>query len=235
MLVGACGLCWMGLASDLRAETDEAAAVAESVQAAEKTTEAAAEVVKDAAQAVDAVSQDLSAEAMAQAMAEWARTATPNEHHARLEESVGTWDVDSKYWMAPGTPPQETTAESTIESILGGRYILEHYTGSVHMPGMEPQPFNGMGLFGYDVAKEQYVGVWADTMSTAPMMTTGQYDESTRTITLSCEFDCPMQGPSTMKMTHKQVGPDRFIVTGYQTPQGGEEAKVMELTYNRRY
>jgi hypothetical protein len=235
MLVGVCGICWLGLASDLRAEKSEAAAVAESVQAAEKTAENAAEAVKDAAQAVDAVGQEFSADAMAKAMAEFARNATPNEHHQRLAESVGTWDVASKFWMAPDMPPQETKAQSIIEPILGGRYIQEQYTGTVQMPGMEPQPFTGMGIFGYDVAKEQYVGIWADTMSTAPMMTTGQYDESTKTITLSCEFDCPMQGPSTMKMTHTKVSPNEFIVTGYQTPQGGEETKVMELTYTRRY
>jgi hypothetical protein len=177
----------------------------------------------------------MDADAMAKAMAEFARISMPNEHHERLAESVGTWDVASKFWMAPGMPPQETKAESIIEPILGGRYIQEQYTGTVQMPGMEPQSFTGMGIFGYDVAKEQYVGIWADTMSTAPMMTAGQYDQATKTITLSCEFDCPMQGPSTMKMTHTKVSPNEFIVTGYQTPQGGEETKIMELTYTRRY
>ncbi|MEZ6192150.1 MAG: DUF1579 domain-containing protein [Phycisphaerales bacterium] len=212
LAAGFCGLCGLGLSLSVYAEQ-------------------AAEAPAQSAENVHAMDTD----AMAQAMAEFARISMPNEHHERLAESVGTWDVASRFWMAPGMPPQETTGESVIEPILGGRYIQEQYNGTVQMPGMEPQPFQGMGVFGYDVAKEQYVGIWTDTMSTAPMVTAGQYDESTKTITLSCEFDCPMQGPSTMKMTHTQVSPNEFIVTGYQTPQGGEEAKVMELTYKRRY
>lgn len=237
MLAGVCGLCWVGLTADVRAETTQAsaAAVAESVQTTEATTEAAAEVVGQAIEKVQAASDELGADAMAQAMAEWMKIASPNENHAKLEPLVGTWDATTHFWMAPGMPPETSTGTSEIKSILDGRFIQENYEGTMQMPGAEPMPFKGMGIIGYDNAKEEYTGIWADTMATMIISSTGRFDDSTKTLTLKSHFDCPMDGPSAMRMTYTVVSPDELKLEGFKTAEGKEEAKVMEVIYKRRY
>ncbi len=166
-------------------------------------------------------------------MAEWMANSMPSEHHAKLDGFVGRWDVTTRHWMAPGMPPQTNTGTSEIKWVLGGRFIQENFASAFQMPGAEPQPFEGMGITGYDNAKGEYVGTWSDTMSTAVAASVGQFDDSTQTLTLNSNFDCPMAGPCDMRMTIAVVGPDEVLVEAFKTPQGKEESKFMEITYNR--
>ncbi|MCP4144515.1 MAG: DUF1579 domain-containing protein, partial [bacterium] len=51
------------------------------------------------------------------------------EHHKQLERT-GTWDVQSKMWMAPGMEPMEATGVSVCEAVMGGRYVIDRYTSN---------------------------------------------------------------------------------------------------------
>lgn len=256
-LVAVCGLCLMGYTAGVSGETKDAATtaaaeVSASAEAAEKTSEAAAEVVDQAVKTVEKMGQEMggaaktttageaagemmNSDAYAQAMADWMKVANPDENHAKLEPLVGSWDVTTHFWMAPGMPPETSTGVSEIKSILDGRFIQENFEGTMQMPGMEPMPFKGMGLIGYDIAKGEYTGIWADTMATMMINSTGQFDDSTKTLTLKSHFDCPMDGPSDMRMTYTIVSPDELKLEGFKTVEGQEEVKAMEVIYKRRY
>jgi uncharacterized protein DUF1579 len=229
-------------ASDAAQVVDEAA---QSVDEATQTVKGIGEelgVAGQAAEAVDtgaAATQPDSADQagqpdQAEMMAKWMELSTPSEHHAKLEAFVGSWDVTTKFWMAPGAPPQVNTGTSEIKWILGGRFIQEDFQSTMQMPGAEPQAFQGVGITGYDNAKGQYTGTWADTMSTTALSSVGQFDDSTQTLSLSSSFDCPMAGPCDMRMTIRAVGPDEVLLQGFKTAKGQEEARYMEITYKRR-
>ncbi len=233
---------------------DEAATAQASADAAAKTVDAAAESVEEAVETVQGIGDELGmkdnaaatqpaeGEAaggqmdpdMAAAMAEWMADANPSEHHAKLDAMAGNWDVTTQYWVAPGAPPQVSTGSSKLKWILDGRYIIEKFTGSFQMPGMEPQPFQGFGMTGYDNAKGEYISTWSDTMSTTMLVSVGQFDDSSQTLTLHSNFDCPMDGPSTWRMSHTVVGPDELLMQAYKSSEGKEETKVMEITYKRQ-
>ena len=238
--------------ADAAASTVDAAAdsVQEAVETVQEigeelgiTDEVAATQVEAATQPAEATTQPAEAQAdvavdggdpMAAAMAEWMANANPGEHHAKLDALVGNWDVTTHYWMAPGAPPQVSDGTSKIKWVLEGRYIIEKFTGSFQMPGMESQAFQGIGFTGYDNAKGEYISTWSDTMSTSMLSSVGQFDDSTQTLTLTSHFDCPMDGPSVYRMTHTIVGPDELNMQAFKTPQGSEEAKVMEIIYKRQ-
>jgi len=225
MCAGIFGVCWMGMATHAVAEAEEAAASAVAT-ATEEAAEATAEAGEEAATCeVD----------MAEAMAKFAELTTPGEHHTKLDAFVGSWDITMSSWMMPGAPPQVSTGTSEIAWILDGRYQSEHFQGTAHMPGMEPQPYSGFGLRGYDNAKGEYTGLWADSMSTAAAHFVGQYDDETKTLTSTCAYDCPIQGPTSMRMTTTVISPDEFQVTGFTIVEGQEETKSMEIVYKRRY
>jgi hypothetical protein len=144
---------------------------------------------------------------------------------------VGVWDAKAKFWMAPGAPPAESTGVMTNTAVLDGRFIHEEYHSADTM-GMS---FHGVGFFGYDNIKKQFIGVWMDSMSTGVMVSQGTYDPAAKTFTLTSEVEDPIQGG---KYTEKQVvriiDQDHTSYEMYRVAAGGQEIKEGELTYTRR-
>lgn len=106
-------------------------------------------------------------------MAAMAKIATPDEHHAKLGKSVGNWKAKTSFIMDPSAPPQEGEGTMRVQWILGGRYIMSEF--KMDFMG---QPFEGLGINGYDIAHSKYVGTWMDTMSTKITYLEGDEDES---------------------------------------------------------
>jgi Protein of unknown function (DUF1579) len=217
------------MGEELGAAVATVATAGEDVDMAEAT-----EAVELAEAAADEVHAESAQGSMQEMMANWMRIATPGEQHTKLDPFVGQWDVTTRMWFAPGMPPMVSKGTSEIIWVLDGRFIQENFKGQMQMPGAEPQAFEGLGLTGYDIAKAQYIGSWADTMSTASITSSGQFDEATQKLTMSGQFDCPMDGPSKMRMVVGMVNSDEFLLEAYKTVQGQEEAKSMEITYTRK-
>jgi hypothetical protein len=165
--------------------------------------------------------------AMMEAMAKYS---TPGPEHKALEQFVGTWDTNAKMWMAPGTPPQETTGTAENKMALGGRYLEQHYEGK-----FMDQPFTGMGYTGYDIYKKQYVGTWMDTMGTSVMVSTGNADPSGKTMTMTGTMDDPMARKSMpFKEVIKVVDNDHHVFEMWSPGPDGKMFKMMEITYTRK-
>jgi len=111
---------------------------------------------------------------------------TPNEHHAELMKSVGSWSAVTSFVMDPTQPPTESPAKMTVKPMLDGRYAMANF--SMDFAG---QPFEGYSIIGYDIAHEQYVSVWMDSMSTKITYMTGNKDD---------EGNLVMEGTSTSPM-----------------------------------
>src|SRR5205823_2640548 len=80
-----------------------------------------------------------------------ARSATPDEHHKLLEPLVGKWNTQAKQWL--GDPkPETSTGHAEIKSILGGRFVEEHYDSVIF-----GKPFQGQGVMGFDTRTKKFV------------------------------------------------------------------------------
>ena len=164
----------------------------------------------------------------AQAMEKWQEYATPGEGHAVLGQLVGDWDYTLKYWSSPDAPPEESKGENEIEWILGKRFLEMDVDGT-----SMGQPFNGMGIIGYDNAKKEYTSVWMDTMGTGIMSATGTYDAETKTMTEEGTFTDPMSGEQTFKGVTQFIDKDNFTYNMFINSPSGEEVRVMEIIYTR--
>lgn len=178
--------------------------------------------------AADAPQPDPAAmpEAMQEAMQEMSTTGAEHENLARM---IGTWDVASTMWM-PGAEPQRSSGKATITAVLGGKWFQQDYAGE-----MMNQPYHGIGLYGYDTWQDHYVATWYDDFSTGLTKMTGSSEDGGKTITYTSEMPhCPMTGgPISFRHVQVQDADDRIVYTMYQTPEGGEEFKSMELVYTR--
>lgn len=163
-----------------------------------------------------------------QAMMEaFEKAGTPGEPHELLAKTAGTWKVTMKMWMEPGAEPTVNDGTAVREMIMDGRYLEERFTGTVM-----GQLFNGRGVTGYNNITGKYWGTWIDSMSTGVMVSEGEREGDT--MVFIGTYSDPMGGPPVkMRMVSTMEGDDKEVVEMYES-HGGEEAKTMELVYERQ-
>lgn len=205
-----------------RALTTAALALALGLGACGTTAPDTAETADDAA-----AMAEMSPEEM---MAAYTQANAMNANHERMARYVGDWDVAMKTWMEPGAPPLDSVGKARFELILGGRYLRQDYSAS--MMGM---PYTGIGISGYDNARETYVDYWFDDMGTAGYVSTGDWDEAGTTYTADGEhMNAMTKQMEQMRHVITMTGPDQFVFTMYHHQPDGEWMTSMEMTYTRR-
>lgn len=154
----------------------------------------------------------------------------PGEHHKALEPYAGTWNTETKMWMGgPGSTPMVSTGKSEIKWVLGGRFLLEEHKGT-----MMGQPYEGIGMYGYDNVRNLYTMSWFSNMATNALHAAGSRPPGTNTTTFYGEMDEPMLGVygRTVKYVSRLVNNDKVVFEVHDL-HAGENYKVIELTYTR--
>lgn len=96
------------------------------------------------------------------------------------------------------------------------------------------QPFNGIGVMGYDNHTKKYVSTWMDSMSTGIFFMEGTASADGKTITQKGQYDDPMEGRMKLRGVTKVVDNNTEIFEMYSTGKKGKEIKMMEITYTRK-
>lgn len=149
------------------------------------------------------------------------------DQHKAMEKMAGNWDYTMKAWMAPGAPPMETSGKRTAKMIMGGRYMVEDYTGD-----FQGMAFEGQGMLGYDNVGKQYVGTWIDNMSTGIMDSHGTYKDGAW-VMMGESLD-PMTGKSvTSRSKVTMPDADTIFMEMWMPGPDGKEMKWMEMTCKR--
>ena len=161
----------------------------------------------------------------------WAKSAelaVPGAMHKHLEMFVGTWDVKGTLFTGMGEMP--FTGTSTVEWVLGKRFLAQEYEG----PGFDGK-MEGRGLLGYDNHKKIYQQTWAMTMGTGIQMSTGSYDAEKKTFT----FTSKVLAPDGKTYRNREVvtikSADEYVSTSYasEDKDGAPERKEMEMVVTR--
>lgn len=148
----------------------------------------------------------------------------PGEQHEHLKPFVGTFKVEAKAWMDPAGDPMVVEAEATNTLIYGGRFVRMEFAAD--FMGM---PMEGIGFFGHDNGRQQFVQTWLDSMGTQIIYALGPRAED-GTITLVAEQVDPMSGdlvPAKMVYQPSETG---YTFTLYE---GAEDNRVMEMVHTR--
>ncbi len=163
-------------------------------------------------------------------MKAWMDFATPGAMHTWMAKTNGTWEAEVSNWMAPDAPPMKSKAINVQSSVLGGRYVIGKFTGT-----MMGQPFEGMSTMGYDNAKKLFTSTWVDNMGTGIVHMTGTYDEATKTLNLKGHQTDPMTGKdSDMREEMKMIDDNTYSMTMYGAGMDGKEMKFMEGTFKKK-
>jgi hypothetical protein len=161
---------------------------------------------------------------------EYMKMMAPNKNHAYFNDLVGKWDVKTTAWMAPGQEPVVSQSSCEASVILGGRFLMMKFAGT-----MFGQPFEGLEVVGYDNLKNKYVTFWIDNQSTGFYLTEGTRDTLTRVETETGDWPDPMTGKSIkVRSITKFVSKDEYVYELYTTPPGAKESKSLENRSTRK-
>lgn len=147
----------------------------------------------------------------------------PGPEHERLKELEGNWDAV----MEIGD--QKSKATATYKSICGGMWIESNFQGE-----LGPAKFQGRGIDGYDQIKKKYVGLWFDSVSSAPLHMEGDYDPKAKTLTMTGQSLGPDGKPQKFKNVTVTNDKDHFTFRMYMVPPEGEEQLAFTIEYTRR-
>ena len=160
----------------------------------------------------------------------WTDYATPSKAHEMLAKDTGTWDAEMTFWMPETPEPQKATSVATYKMILNGKYQEGVFKGD--MWGM---PFEGRGTTAYDNASKQFITTWIDNMGTGMLVSRGQYDETSKTITFSGAMVDPVTGKEKkVKEIITYIDDNTQKMEMFDIDANGKEFKNMEINSKRR-
>ncbi|MFO0938588.1 MAG: DUF1579 domain-containing protein [Gemmataceae bacterium] len=144
----------------------------------------------------------------------------PGPEHELLKKHVGTWTTT----MSAGG--MDAKGSVTFKMELGGLWLIGDMQSELF--GMK---FNGKSMDSYDQAKKKYVSVWADSMSTGPVITEGTYNPEKKTLTMTGEGPGMDGKTSKYKSVTEFKDDDTFIMTMYM---GDTKEASFVVTYKRK-
>ncbi len=182
--------------------------------------------------AADPASPGASDPKMAEMMAKMKEYGTPGAAHKVLADMTGEWTFTNKWWENANAKPQESKGTSSMRLVLGGRWLQQDVKGE-----MMGQPFEGLGMVGYDNLEKQYNTLWFDSMGTGVMHGHGTFNAKTKTLSDKGEFSCPVENDKKRNYRSDWQIKDKntMIYTMYgPNPNETKEYKQMEITYKRK-
>lgn len=167
------------------------------------------------------VSSVVSSVAFAQAPAQ------PGPEHEGLKEMEGKWDCVMEM-PGPDGKPMKSKCSATYKMINGGMWLASDFEGDIG-----GQKFQGHGLDGYDTHKKKFVGIWTDSMSTAPMLMEGDYDSAKKVLTMSGESIGMSGKPEKFKTTTEHKDKDHMTFKMFMIADGKENL-AFTIEYTRK-
>lgn len=152
-----------------------------------------------------------------------------NGPHANLAKFSGEWTGTTKTWFEPDVVADESPMTGTIKVILGGRFLMHEYSGS-----LQGKPFDGLAIFGFDIATNKFQMAWVDSfhMSTGIMFSEGDAGDK------FSAFGTYFTGPDTPRWGWRteieQIDDDNIVITAYNVEPDSADQIATETRYTRK-
>lgn len=157
------------------------------------------------------------------------KLAAPGEPHKLFASLAGNWITKTKEWVNSQEPAIESTGSADLKLLLGGRFLQQEITGSMH-----GKPYSGIWTIAYDNLLKQYVSTWIDTMSTQIFMMSGTASEDGRVIIFTGQHAEVGGGYMSHRANWKIIDNNTQEFIMYGVFHGGEEMKMLEVIYTRK-
>lgn len=149
--------------------------------------------------------------------------------HANLAKFAGSWSGTTKTWFEPDVVADESPMTGTIKVILGGRFLMYEYAGS-----LQEKPFDGVAIFGFDIATKKFQMAWVDSfhMSTGIMFSEGEAGDR------FSAFGTYFTGPETPRWGWRTelelIDDDNIVIRAYNVEPDSDDQIATETRYKRK-
>ena len=149
--------------------------------------------------------------------------------HCLLSALVGSWAGATRTWFTPGEFADESEATGTVRVILGGRFVVHEYRGSLVGEVME-----GHAPVGFHIARNRFICAWVDSVhnGTSVMLSEGE-PGVTDAISVLGSYDVAGGPPWSWRTTMSQPLADELVISHFNIPPGGDEYLGVETQYQR--
>jgi hypothetical protein len=146
----------------------------------------------------------------------------PGPEHEKLKRLIGTWDVSSE----DGSLFRGTM---TWKEDLGGLWIASSLEAD-----FGGEKYYGRGFDTYDPNKKKYISVWIDSMSVAPAVFEGNYDEAGNVLTMTADGPGPDGTPARYRIVLEKINDTTYRETMYMSGPNMPETRMFALIFKRR-
>lgn len=163
-------------------------------------------------------------------MSKFETSKTIGKHHW-LSKLVGNWKGTAKVWFEPEVVADESFVEGTMKLILGDRFILHEYRGS-----MQGAPLEGMVLYGYNLITEKFQSAWIDSFhnGTAIMFSEGKKQGGFSVLGSYAYITPETEQYWGWRTEIDMPDDDTVVITSYNiSPDGSMDVKATETVYKR--
>ncbi len=147
----------------------------------------------------------------------------PSKEHEFLKQSVGEWAV---HMGGDASSPAIGTSKHKIA--MGDLWLISD--AELDFGGAK---FTGHGIDSYDPVKKKYVGVWVDSMTTAPIVFEGDLSADGKILTVTGKGPGSQDGKTTdYKMVTEYKNKNSHVFKMWSGTLTGEP--MLTLTYVRK-
>lgn len=149
--------------------------------------------------------------------------------HAHLQKMTGNWKGVARTWFEPDKLADESLMQGTIRSVLGGRYLVHEYTGS-----MGNTPLEGIIIYGYHIPSGTFQQAWIDSVHTGLEVLFSESTPKSEAMNMKTTYWAGEGEPRWGWRTHIELrSQDELVITAYNDVPGLGEVKAMEIVYQR--
>jgi hypothetical protein len=148
--------------------------------------------------------------------------------HHTLARMAGNWSGTTKTWFEPGILADESPIQGSMKSILGGRFLMWEYQGS-----LKSKPHEGVAIFGYDLTHGTLQSAWVDSfhMGTGMLFSEGLRQEQAYSVT--GKYRVPESPEWGWRTTLELRSDNELVIAAYNISPEGQEDIATESILHR--